>query len=77
MSVCSDRNAAFKFALISCNEVKLPNLFVLALGPYPVDQQRVKRIAYFYSTNLRTHTVHTVCLDLYNKIYSTVPNLCK
>jgi hypothetical protein len=40
MSVRSDRNASFYFVLISCNEVKLPNLFVLALGPYPVDQQK-------------------------------------
>jgi hypothetical protein len=40
MSVRSDRNASFYFVLISRNEVKLPNLFVLALGPYPVDQQK-------------------------------------
>jgi hypothetical protein len=40
MSVCSDRNASFYFVLISRNEVKLPNLSVLALGPYPVDQQK-------------------------------------
>jgi len=37
MSVLSDCNASFYFVLISRNEVKLPNLFVLALGPYPVD----------------------------------------
>jgi len=30
----------FKFVLISRNEVKHLNLFVLALGPYPVDQQK-------------------------------------
>jgi hypothetical protein len=40
MSVRSDRNASFKFVLISRNEVKLPNIFVPALGPYPVDQQK-------------------------------------
>jgi hypothetical protein len=40
MSVRSDRNASFYFVLISRNEVKPPNLFVLALGPYPVDQQK-------------------------------------
>jgi hypothetical protein len=40
MSVRSDRNASFYFILISHNEVKLPNLFILTLGPYPVDQQK-------------------------------------
>ena len=29
-----------KFVLISCNEVKLPNFFILTLGPYLVDQQK-------------------------------------
>jgi hypothetical protein len=32
MSVCSDRNASFKFILISRNEAKHLNLFVLTLG---------------------------------------------
>ena len=40
MSVHSGHNASFYFVLISRNEVKLLNLFVLALGPYPVDQQK-------------------------------------
>jgi hypothetical protein len=40
MSVCSDCNALFKFVLISRNEAKCLNLFVLTLGPYPVNQQK-------------------------------------
>jgi hypothetical protein len=40
MSVRSDHNASFYFVLISRNEVKHLNLFILTLGPYPVNQQK-------------------------------------
>ena len=36
--------------------------------------KRAKKVAWFYSTNLlNLYTVHTVCLILYNKIWSTTP----
>jgi len=40
MSVRSDHKISFYIILISCSEVKCLSLFVLALGLYPVDQQK-------------------------------------
>jgi len=41
MSVCSDHKISFYIILISCSEAKCLSLFVLALGLYPVDQQKI------------------------------------
>ena len=40
MSVHSDHKISFYIVLISHSEVKHLSLFVLALGLYPIDQQK-------------------------------------
>jgi hypothetical protein len=66
----------FYIFIVSRNEVKRPYLFVLNLGPYPVDQQKSGEdclILFYKYSDL--YTVQTIWLVLYNQINPTIRQL--
>ena len=66
----------FYIFLVSRNEVKRPYLFVLNLGPDPVDQQKSGEdclVLFYKYSNL--YTVQTIWFVLYNQIYPTIRQL--